>query len=72
MPKIPIKTRLPLEAWVAAAVVTVLLTLSSLAGGIAVPVAPNMPAPVERPWDAAKASFVGDHHTPHRGEGLSE
>jgi hypothetical protein len=68
--KIPIKTRLPLEAWVAAAVVTLLSTLSFLAGGTAVPVAPNMPAPVERAWDAVKASFVGDHHTPHRGKGL--
>jgi hypothetical protein len=72
MSKIPIKTRLPLEAWVGAAVVTVLATLSSLAGGTAVPLAPNMPAPVERSWDAVKVSFVADRHTPHKGEGLSE
>jgi hypothetical protein len=72
MSKIPFKSRLPLDAWVVAAGLTVLATLSSLAGGTAVPVPINMPTPVERSWDVVNASFVGDHRTPHRGEGLSE
>jgi hypothetical protein len=72
MSKIPIKTRLPLEAWVGAAVVTALATLSSLVGGTADSVAvPSTPPGAYAPA-VVKASFVDDHHTPHRGEGLSE
>jgi hypothetical protein len=64
MARIPVKTRLPLKAWVVAALVTLVSTLSSLVGGTAVSVATNMPSPVERCSDVVKASsFVGDHRT---------
>jgi hypothetical protein len=69
---VPIKTRLPLEAWAVAAVLTFILTLSSLIEGPAVSVAIDTPRSLEQSADLVKASFVGDHYTPHRGEGLSQ
>lgn len=59
---IPVKTRLPLAAWIVAALLTFLSTLSHLVGGNAVSVATNEAPPVAHSSDVVKASFVGDHH----------
>jgi hypothetical protein len=72
MTKIPVKTRLPLEAWVAAALMSLISTLSSLVGATADSVAVPSTPPGAYASDVVKASFVGDHYTPHRGEGLSQ
>jgi hypothetical protein len=45
---VPVKTRLPLEAWVAAAVVALVSTLSSLMEKPAASIATDEPPPVER------------------------
>lgn len=58
---VPIKTRLPLEAWAAAAVVTLISTLSSLMEGPVVSVATDTPPPVERSAGLVKASLAGGH-----------
>jgi hypothetical protein len=61
--KIPVKTRLPREAWVVAALVALVSTLSPLVGGTADSVATNMPSPIERSSHVVKAVLVGDHRT---------
>jgi len=55
---VPVKTRLPLAAWVPAALVALASTLSSLVGGTAVSVARP---PVEWSSDVVKASFLVNH-----------
>jgi hypothetical protein len=64
---VPVKTRLPLEAWAAAAVVALFSTLSSLMEGTAVSVATDTRPPVERSVDLVKASLAGGHSA-HPGD----
>jgi hypothetical protein len=68
---VPVKTRLPLEAWAAAAAVTLISTLYSSMEAPAVSVATNTPPPVERSADLVKASLTGGHST-RPGSRISE
>jgi hypothetical protein len=69
MSRIPVKTRLPLEAWVAAALVTFLSTLSSLVGETAFSVATNQTPPVSHAPDVVKGSLVEAHCAPPGSDG---
>lgn len=61
MARIPVRTRLPFEAWAVAAIVAIVSITSSLLGSLDASVASSLVQVIERPLEMVKASVVRDH-----------